>query len=268
MKLTILGSGTDASQLPGIPNRYPPGFLVDWGEEQLLLECSEGIRFRLEQAGYDYTQIKHLAISHSHPDHYALPQFVQSVWNNLQWSKRLGVMHELNIYCPEQIAREFKEHWLKFRPFDDNYLPQPILNFIPLLNTEKIQIGRAVLSTAKVYHDWGKLDALAFRIEVDGKAIVYSGDTGDCEGIHEITSKADLFICECSANISDAKNATGYGHMNARQAGEISRDSKVKKLVFFHYTGLDSDEAIIEDCRRSGFVGEITVAKDFQTHTI
>jgi ribonuclease BN (tRNA processing enzyme) len=69
MKLTILGSGTDASQLPGIPNRFPPGFLVEWDNEKILFECSEGIRFRLEQIGIDYASIRHLAISHSHPDH-------------------------------------------------------------------------------------------------------------------------------------------------------------------------------------------------------
>src|SRR3989344_2865428 len=100
MKLTILGSGTDASELPGIKDRYPPGYLVEFGKEKILFECSEDIRFRLEKIKVDYTSLKHLAISHSHPDHYELPEFVQSVWNNLLWSGRSKKVHNLTIYCP------------------------------------------------------------------------------------------------------------------------------------------------------------------------
>ena len=34
MKVIVLGSGVCASNLPGIESRYPPGFLVTWGENE------------------------------------------------------------------------------------------------------------------------------------------------------------------------------------------------------------------------------------------
>lgn len=40
--------------------------------------------------------------------------------------------------------------------------------------------------------------------------------------------------------------------------------ASVKHLVFFHYTGLNSDEEMIANCRESGYEGELTIAKDFQ----
>jgi hypothetical protein len=49
MKLIALGTGVCASNLPDIVNREPPGFLVRVGVENILFDCSEGIRFRLEK---------------------------------------------------------------------------------------------------------------------------------------------------------------------------------------------------------------------------
>ncbi|MFY9457381.1 MAG: MBL fold metallo-hydrolase [Candidatus Spechtbacterales bacterium] len=102
MEVTVLGSGVCASQLPGVPNRYPPGFLVEWGKDsKVLFECSEGIRFRLEQAGYDYCDIHHIVISHAHPDHFALPHYLQSVFVRGLYLGEKYQNPELHVYCPK-----------------------------------------------------------------------------------------------------------------------------------------------------------------------
>ncbi|TAN34203.1 hypothetical protein EPN28_00485 [Patescibacteria group bacterium] len=263
MKLTILGSGTDASHLAGIANRFPPGFLVEWNEHKLLIECSEGIRFRLEKIGVDYADIRHLAISHAHPDHYALPQFLQSVWNKIMWSGK-NYDHELEIFCTKDIADNYNKLWNLYRPGED-YLPKPKLIFKPMSNGEQYELGGAKLSAANVSHS--KMDALAFRLELNNRALVYSGDTDDCLGIRKIAKDADIFICECSALIGAEKTSLTT-HLNPFQIGAIARDSAVKKLILTHYSGLNSDEEMTNECRRAGFKGEITIGKDFQTFEI
>lgn len=287
VKLTILGSGTDASELPGIPNRYPPGYLVEFGKEKLLFECSEGIRFRLEKAGIDYTSIKHLAISHSHPDHYELPEFLQSVWNNLQWSHRLKKLHHLTIYCPEQIAKQYYKLWHNYQPVFPHGLPQPKLQFVAMPKTRSVKVGSAKLIAKKVKHGFGKQDCLAFRLEFpslfpsprsgegasvtgrgEGAILAYSGDTGICKGVLEAARNADIFICEASAQIGDKKSAKNYGHLSPRDAGAIAKKAGVKKLILVHYIGLDSDKKMIADCRASGFMGKIIIGKDFQRFKI
>jgi len=94
---------------------------------------------------------------------------------------------------------------------------------------------------------------------------VYSGDTGDCTGIRQIVKGADYFLSECSSRVGNEESAKEYGHLNPRLAGEIAVDGGIKKLILSHYTGLDTDEEMIEDCRRGGFRGEIIIAKDLQT---
>lgn len=259
MKLTILGSGTCASQLPGIPNRYPPGFLVEWGNEKILFECSEGIRFRLEQTGYDFADIHHLAITHAHPDHYALAHFLQSVFCTGIWGGTKNTL--LNIYAPRDITEKFSQLQEYYFSYPKNF-ENPKLNLVTL-PSNPIILSRASLTAAHVYHDFGKIESLAFRLETPEGIFVYSGDTGDCPGIREISKEADIFVCECTASINDNNAPTKYGHLNPRTAGDIAKQSNVKQLVLFHYTGLDSDADMLDDCRKSGFSGEIILAKDF-----
>jgi ribonuclease Z len=268
MKITILGSGTDASDLPGIPDRFPPGFLVEVGGEKILFECSEGIRFRLETAGHDYATIKNVAISHIHPDHNAFIQFYQSIHNNRQWSGRYhNEPHQLNIYCPENVAEEFWHSWQLAHPYFAQGVPTLKLNFVFLPQEQGIMIGQSRLFGFPVHHGFGKIKVLAFRVESPEGIFVYSGDAGLCDGIFEAAKSADIFICEASARIAD-NAGSNYGHLNPKQAGEIAKRAGVKKLVLFHYTGLDAGDKIIENCRLSGFVGEIVIGKDFQVFEI
>jgi ribonuclease BN (tRNA processing enzyme) len=269
MKITILGSGTCGSQLPGVPNRFPPAFLVEWDGEKLLFDCSEGVRFRLEHAGYYYADLHHIAISHCHPDHNALVHYVQSVccWNG--WAGPPNP--EINIYTTNHIVEEFPTIWKFFTPDDPerNRHNWPKLKFHAMPDAHStIKIGSGELTAKKVYHGFGKTDAISFRLETPDGVFAYSGDTGECSGIREICQDADVFICEASARIGDLNNPVNYGHLHPKLVGEIAKEAKVKKVIFFHYTGLDSDEAMIADCRSSGYAGELICGKDFEVHEL
>jgi ribonuclease BN (tRNA processing enzyme) len=154
--------------------------------------------------------------------------------------------------------------WKKFHPDLPDMLTMPQLNFFAMPKDGEISIGQAKLKAFNVHHGFGKVGAVAYRLQTPEGIFVYSGDTGECEGIRQAAQDADIFVCECSAVIGDNKNPTVYGHLNPFVAGDIAAKSGVKKLVFFHYTGLDSDQAIVKECQRAGFKNEIIVGKDFQ----
>lgn len=264
MKLTILGAGTCASQLPGIPNRTPPAFLVEWGNERMLFDCSEGVRFRLEAAGYDYASITHIAISHAHPDHYALAHYIQSVFCKGLWGDPASRENELNVYCPPTIAREFPALWKMYTPdLQGKYLDWPKLVFRPFTTDEtRYAIGEGTLSARSVYHGFGRVDARAYRLETPKGVFVYSGDTGECEGIRNIAKNADMLVIECSARIGDEETPVAYGHLNPRLVGDIAKQGNVKKVIIFHNTGLEPDSALIAEVRNAGFEGEVIIGAD------
>ena len=180
------------------------------------------------------------------------------------------------MYCPKQIADDFSMLWHSYNPEwkDEDQYWWPKLIFHPMKSEADIaivstveRIGDGNLVAFSLYHGFGKVDALGFRLEVPGVTFAYSGDTGFCEELLVLAQEADIFICEASARIGDETASTkpdGYGHLTPFAAGQIAKAAGVKKLVLCHYTGLDSNEALVKDCMRSGFNKGIFIAKDFE----
>lgn len=263
MKVILLGTGIGTSGIPGVPDRFPPGILVDTGSELILFDCSEGIRFRIAQAGYDFTDIHHIAISHPHADHNALSQLLLALHIRKELRKE-QIPHHLTVYSSEDVRNslllELQAHWQDH----EHAIDKVRVTFDVLNDGESRRIDDAILSSRTVYHQYGKIDARAFRLETSNGVFVYSGDTGWCEGIREIAKDADIFICEASANLGKEYYEGGWGHLSAYQAGEIAREARVRKLILTHYTGLDSDEKLVQASREAGFENEVLVGKDFQ----
>ena len=67
---------------------------------------------------------------------------------------------------------------------------------------------------------------------------------------------------------AETMNKATIGFTNPRQAGEAAKRAGAKKLVLTHYSGRDADGAMLEDVRRSGFEGEIVIAKDGDRYEI
>ena len=261
MKITILGSGTCVNQLNDLPSHFPPAYLIEWENEKILFDCSEGVRFRIEKIGQKYTSINHIAISHSHPDHNALIQFIQAKYVNYFWSNLPN--EDLYVYCPDYIKNNFETLWSVYNP--DIEKPWEVVKLVGMSQVNNNQkIGSAVLTAFKAFHGFGKTDALCFRLETPEGVFAYSGDTGDCDGVRKAAENADFFICEASARIGDEKSSSYYGHLNPYQAGEIAKASKVKKLILVHYSGLDSEKEMVKEARKAGFEEEISIAQDFQ----
>lgn len=285
VEVTILGSGTCHPSF-GAPRRAHPGFLVSRGEGEnlrhLLLDCSAGIAERLVDIGVKPHRITQLAVSHAHPDHCFIPGFLQTCLCHEMWEPGFSwedscAFPELDLYAPGHIIKSLPTlNAFYFEGEGENGLPFPRIHPYDMTPPDQ-KIGPfrrcslggdAWLEARSVFHDSGKCNALAFRIEANGKVIAYSGDAGfdpdsdTSSGLLAVARNADLFICEASARVGNEQSARTYGHLNPRQAGKIALEAGARHLVLTHYSGADSDEVMIEDCRQSGFGGQIIIAKD------
>lgn len=139
------------------------------------------------------------------------------------------------------------------------------IEFLELSDGELIELGDGARLTAfKVWHNWGKVEALASRFEFrDGFVFAYSGDSSVCSGLKKAAENADIFLCEASVHIGKDKTETS-GHMNPYQAGFIAKDAGVKELWLTHYWGKDSDEGMIKEVESSGVKGKTYVVKDHE----
>ena len=89
-----------------------------------------------------------------------------------------------------------------------------------------------VVSATKVIH--GGVPALAWRVELGGKVIVFSGDTNGDNGNLELLAKdADVFVAH-NAIPEGETGAARELHMPPSVIGRIAATAKVKSLVLSH----------------------------------
>lgn len=266
LKIIALGTGVCANScLPG-PRRFPPGFLVEYNGNLLLIDASEGVRYRLEDAGYDYGKVSHLAISHVHPDHAALPQFMQAKLCRALWGAKGPGVDSLNVYLHEISVEGFSQVWNWHHPEAGgklNHFPEQFnTTFVPIRGGWEQEIFPGLMLKAfGVYHGFGQHPALGFRLESAQGIVVYTGDAGITESIFEHVEKADLLIADTSERIGHEYTA-GYGHMGPGQCGQIAFRGQVKELWLTHYIGFDEPAAMEVEVRKSGYSGTVKVASD------
>lgn len=274
MKLVVLGSGTCLNPPPGTPARMPPLFALDVSDEPstpqwILFDCSEGARWRLPAHGIDPRDIRHIALSHPHPDHAALPQFIQSRTCEAIFRADAAGDLSLSIYAAPKVVGTMRSLWLWHQPEDLGAPPSRFaLRYVAAPDGFATELFAGVwLRAFSVFHGGGRSPAVAFRVETPRAVFAYSGDTGLCDGVVRAARDATLFVCEASARVGEDMSSS-YGHLNPRQAGAVAREANAARVVLTHYTGFDSDDAMLAECRAGGFTGALSIAHDGAEHTL
>jgi len=109
------------------------------------------------------------------------------------------------------------------------------------------------VTTAAGNHPGG---VLAYRVEYDGKAVVYMTDTewgseAD-EGLLALAKAADLLVYDCQYTPEEYEGAdgrirkVGWGHSTFVAGTELALKAAAKQLVLFHHDPDQNDEAVHE----------------------
>ncbi len=72
-----------------------------------------------------------------------------------------------------------------------------------------------------------------FRMILDGKTIVYTGDCGLTDAARELAQDADLLISECANKKTE--HPDNSGHLDPVQAATLAKESNVKQLILTHF---------------------------------
>ncbi|TMB72533.1 MAG: hypothetical protein E6J52_12440 [Chloroflexi bacterium] len=106
------------------------------------------------------------------------------------------------------------------------------------------QFGPYRVRAASIYHP---APALAYRIEADGKSVVYATDTEDFmtgkkNPVVELATGADTLIHDAQFLPSDFKET--WGHSTIDAAIDVAAKAKVKRLVLYHHDPDRTDDAL------------------------
>jgi ribonuclease BN (tRNA processing enzyme) len=248
--ITFLGTGT------GVPlkNRQAPGLVVQAGEIFLLLDSGSGTAYQCARAGFNYSQFDHLLYSHfAHPDH--INDLAELIFANNYFDPLRTTT--LSVYGPKGI-KHFLANLVTLYPVLGN-TSYPIR--VHELERDTIRVNEVIIETKPLTHQQSA--CLGYRINYQGKSIIYSGDTDYCDALVTLAQNGDVLIVECSF-------PDGYkvdGHLTPSEIAQIASQAQVKKVVLTHlYPPCDQVDVVSQV--KKNFGGDVIRAEDLMQISI
>ncbi len=246
MDVTVVGTGTVVPRL----ERRQSCVAVETGGEMLVFDLGSGAVRGMIHAGLDPFAVDRIFFTHFHPDH-----TVDVV--PLLFSIKYGAAEErtLPLYLtgPEpfqsfwdSVTRAWGEWMIGDYPTRVSELPHRC--------PSPLDLSGCRLSWAPAEH---RPESIAYRLDGEGGAFVYTGDTEYSESVVELARGAHTLLIECSF----PDESPVPGHLTPGSAARIASEAGVERVVLTHiYPAADELDLVFEVGR--GYEGEVLVAED------
>jgi ribonuclease Z len=269
-RLLLLGTGTPAP----LVHRAGSSYLLQTGEQTLLIDCGPGSVRRLLEAGIEITDIDHLLLTHLHYDHCVDYGYLTLT----RWDQGVGQIDELQVigpapvqhmtdrlfatdgvYGPDLAARTQHpgSHFIYERRGGamPRKPPMPVVGEV--VHGDKIDGPGWRLDVAEVVHVQPQPTCLAYRLETaEGETIVFGADTAPTAALTELARDADVLLHMChfiNGAIDDQRlTSCCSGHLDA---AHTAADAGVSTLVLVHLTEMMETPGVRE--RLLGEVAQI-----------
>lgn len=259
IKITFLGTGT------AIPTkeRNHTGILISCKNENILVDCGEGIQRQFRIANISPTKITKILLTHWHGDHIlGLAGLMQTLLTNT-YSKNLHIIGPrtikskienlvklFNIKLPVKIIEienslELQDIQIQSMEMSHNIptlayaikikdslrLDKARLKKLKLPNSPllaKLKEGKDITFNGK------KISAKNLTYFQKGKKVSIILDTAKNKNAVALAKDSDLLICESSFLDEEKEKAKEYFHLTAKEAAEIAKSSNSKRLILTH----------------------------------
>ena len=250
MKIRLLGTGTPTPSLA----RMCSGYLIEIGDDRIVLDHGFGAHHRLLELGVPATSITHLFLSHLHYDHCG--DYARLVLT--RWDQGAGKIGELDVFGPPPLARMSRQLFDRNGVFGpdlvsrtehecslDIYrarggtlprrMPSPSVTEVTAGDIVKRSSWTVTIGAAAHFQPF--LTPLAFRLDAPGGSVVYSGDSGPCASMARLARDCDVLIHMChylsGTQLGSEFAKSCMGHMELAQLGA---ECNAKSIVVTHVT--------------------------------
>ncbi|HET8560456.1 MAG TPA: MBL fold metallo-hydrolase [Marmoricola sp.] len=255
MRLTVIGC---AGSYPG-PGSPASCYLLEADHDgrtwRIVLDMGSGALGGLQQHT-DVLAVDAVFLSHLHADHcldlcgyYVLRRYHPDgaapripVWGPRGTALRMAKAYDLDE--DPGMTEEFE-----FREYADGV-------------DGPFRIGPFAVAVRQVKHP---VTAYALRIEVSGKVLAYSGDTGSCPELEEAAAGADLFLCEASF-VEGGDNPPDL-HLTGAEAGRAASSARVRQLLLTHVPPWHDPQVILAEAVTT-YDGPLHLAAPGQVHEL
>lgn len=187
MRLQFIGSG-DAF---GSGGRFNTCFHVTGSQANFLIDCGASSLIAMKAQGVAPNSIQTIFITHFHADHFGgIPFFMLDAQF---FSKR---RQPLTIAGPQGLGEWYKHVMETAFPGSSTTQPRFKLSLVELEPDVMATVDGITVRPFRVNHGNLGGPCLAYRLEVEGRSIAYSGDTEWTDELIEAGKGVDLLIAE------------------------------------------------------------------------
>jgi ribonuclease BN (tRNA processing enzyme) len=244
MRVIFVGTGCGVPS----PKRASPSLIIEVGSEILLFDPGPGSLWKMTDLGFRANDIDSIFFTHLHVDHTAdLPAILFASKYPLDQRRK-----DLRLFGPKGFGG-FYRNLLSL--YGEQIISQYYQVEVKEMGEGVLRFDGWCVRSALLSHT---PNAIGYRIQTnDGKVVVYSGDTGYCDGIIQLSEGADLLILESS--FPDGMGVEG--HLTPSLAGKVGNRAGCKRLVLTHlypvYKGVDA----VKGCK-AFYRGDVVLAED------
>ncbi|WP_339773120.1 MBL fold metallo-hydrolase [uncultured Paraglaciecola sp.] len=273
VRLQVLGSGGPELN----DDRASASYLV-WhkNKAKVLIDAGPGSSVNFGAAQADFADLKVVLLTHLHVDHSAdLPAYVKGSYFT-QRTEDLTVfgpagntlMPDTSDYLSRLIGDKGAFAYLSDYSDASSEAAYHIkAQNIPLtpIKQHSLKIDEDITITASPVHH-GPISALAWRVDIDGCAITFSGDMNNKFNTLAALGKDSDILVMHNAVPQGASGAAINLHMRPIEIGKIAQEAKAKTVVLSHFMNRtrNDNEATLGYIRQN-FAGEVEMATDMAT---
>ncbi len=214
MKLTVLGSGSAVQ----FQNRASSCYLIEFGNEKLLVDAGFWVLDRLEKISVRADEIDYIYISHKHPDHFfGLIHLLFALKNPFYNRKKPIVLFGFDGL--KEYIKEFK-----------GILGKWIEPDIELAFVEKTY-GEFSNFAYKLFKTEHSKESVGVELLIENKKIAYTGDTEYFPGLAKLVDNSEIAVLECGS--SESNNLKG--HLNIARILSFCSGINVRHIILSHF---------------------------------
>ncbi len=243
MKCVFLGSGSAFTV--GADNFHSNMLLISDRDTKFLIDCGSDIRFSLYVAGYSYTDITDIYISHSHADHAGGLEYMGL---NTKFDPRCD---RPNLYLSKDLASEL---WERTLSGGMRSVSGEILDLESFFKVHKINLNGyfewegirfTLVKVVHVDNGFFVIPSYGLFFEVDGVKVFVTTDAKLCEGENrKLYDQADIIFQDC-----ETSPFPSTVHAHYRDLLLLPLDVR-RKMWLYHY-----QPGLLPDAQKDGFQG-------------